>query len=128
MQSGIKTFLVTLALTISMVSGAVVHGMALVTPPRSQAVLHEVVICASDAAEAVIMIDAQGNRVDPADEPCTLMPCPDCLAAVTFALAAAHSTLIRSDTAIGTVVLPSFPFLPEPPFAHEAARGPPHEV
>lgn len=118
----------TCLLAIAMASSALVHGMALATPPRGQAELHEIVICAAGAGEAVITIDAQGNRVTPSDEECAPWPCPDCLPCVSFALPASNPA--ADHRAQGESHAMPFRSLihPQRPYAHSAARGPPNKV
>lgn len=128
MNSPLRPLLVTLTLIFAMAAGAVVHGMALATPPRGQAGLQEIVICASGVAGATITIDAHGNRVDPAHGECAQRPCPDCLTTAAFALAPALSAPARAISGRGAAWPVPAQSHPERPYAHPAARGPPQKV
>ncbi|KPQ07178.1 MAG: hypothetical protein HLUCCA12_07405 [Rhodobacteraceae bacterium HLUCCA12] len=124
----LRSFVLTCVLAISMAAGALVHGMAQATPPHgSQAAVQEIVICADGAGETVITIDTQGNRIDPVDT-CPPMPCPDCLASVSFALPAVLSDPTRRTLAAEPVLCPLSLVHPQRPQAHRAARGPPQKV
>lgn len=128
MNNPFRSLLVTFVLALSMAAGAVVHGMTLATLPRGQADLQEIVICVSDSGEAIISIDSNGNRVDPAQDDCTPLPCADCLGATAYALPPVLSEQVRVVTGRSANWPAPGQIHQERPYTLPAARGPPQKV
>lgn len=87
MKPRIASLCLALLLALSLVPGSAGRGGARADPGMAAAGLTELVLC-SDGAEATILIDAQGNVVDPG-QPCPRQNCAKCLGAGTAVLAAA---------------------------------------
>ena len=123
MRTRLAPVLLGLAVTLSLLTGAVVQGMAQAAGARGG--LQEVVIC-SDGIEAVVVLDANGK---PSDLPasCEYLPCADCLTKTPADLSAAPAAAPPAPSAAPARAMAA-DLLPSPQPARKAARGPPAGV
>lgn len=127
MSSRIISTLLTLCLTLSLMAGSVMAGIAQGQPERAMGALTRMVICDSAGGTSVIAVDESGNRVDP-EPPCDALHCSNCLGTVAFDLppvspgfsAASNAQRVR-------VAMRHVQFRTHTGF-FKPARGPPVEV
>jgi len=120
MRIRLAPVLVCLAVVLSMLTGAVIHGMAHATDARGG--LQEVVIC-SDGGDVVVVLDANGN---PSELPasCEYLPCSDCLTK-TPAMLSALPVAAAPAAAAAPRGIDATDLLPVSQPVRKTARGPP---
>ncbi|MCB1405352.1 MAG: hypothetical protein KDK01_03600 [Rhodobacteraceae bacterium] len=127
MRDRIPSFFLTLCLTLSMLAGAVVTGVAQGRPDPWRGSLTEMIICDTQGGTSVILVDAAGNRADPEGH-CDGLPCQACLSTVVFfnTPVASGPVLDRVMRPVHVTALPVGGALPRS--FHKSARAPPSEV
>jgi len=115
----------TLILAIAMISNVVTQGMAHASAPHGS--IFEMVICAADGGESVILVDADGNRIDP-EEHCPHDSCPDCLMSGAHALIGVSVAFRPEARFTDTSGAVAFPFVLQRRSGLPTARGPPQKV
>lgn len=81
MRQMVLSYALTLCLSLAMAASAVVAGVAQGQTDHPTGPLTELVICDTLGGLSTILVDGEGNRVDP-ERHCGTLPCQDCLSSV----------------------------------------------